>query len=112
VTGACLATRRAIFKEMDGFEELNLKIAFNDVDYCMKVRKAGYRVVYNPFAVLYHFESKSRGRELSEVQQIRHRAEAAAFHARWSDSEMVDPYYNPHFERFARPFERLRPPPD
>jgi O-antigen biosynthesis protein len=112
VTGACLATRRAVFREVaGGFDELNLKIAFNDVDYCMNVRKAGYRVVYDPFAVLYHFESKSRGRELSEAQRMRHRAEAAAFHLRWSDAEIVDPYYNPHFERFARPFERLRPPP-
>jgi GT2 family glycosyltransferase len=112
VTGACLATRRAIFSEMDGgFDELTLQVAFNDVDYCMKVRKAGYRVVYNPFAVLYHFESKSRGREISEAQQTRHRAEAAAFRLRWKDAEIVDPYYNPHFERFARPFERLQPPP-
>jgi O-antigen biosynthesis protein len=78
----------------------------------MKVRKAGYHVVYNPFAVLDHFESKSRGRELSEGQQIRHRAEAAAFRSRWSNPQIVDPYYNLHFERFARPFERLRPPPD
>ncbi len=111
VTGACLATRRAIFSELDGFDELTLKVAFNDVDYCMKVRKAGYRVVYNPYAVLYHFESKSRGREISEAQQTRHRAEAAAFRSRWKDAEIVDPYYNPHFERFARPFERLQPPP-
>jgi O-antigen biosynthesis protein len=112
VTGACLATRRAIFQELDGgFDELNLKVAFNDVDYCMRVRKAGYRVVYNPFAVLYHFESKSRGRELSEAQQKRHRAEASWFRSRWTEAEIVDPYYNPHFERFARPFERLRPPP-
>lgn len=113
VTGACLATRRSIFLGLDGgFEELNLKIAFNDVDYCMRVRKAGYRIVYNPFAVLYHFESKSRGREISEAQQLRHRAEAAAFYARWTPAEILDPYYNPHFERFARPFERLRPPPE
>jgi GT2 family glycosyltransferase len=112
VTGACLATRRALFEQMDGgFDELNLKVAFNDVDYCMKVRKAGYRVVYNPFAVLYHLESKSRGRELSEVQKMRHHAEALAFRARWTDEEMIDPYYNLHFERFSRPFERLRPPP-
>jgi len=113
VTGACLATRRSIFQEeVGGFDDLNLKVAFNDVDYCLKVRKAGYRVVYDPFAVLYHFESKSRGRELSEAQQQRHRAEAAFVHARWSEAEMVDPYYNLHFERFARPFERLRPPPN
>jgi GT2 family glycosyltransferase len=113
VTGACLATRRTLFEKLDGgFEDLNLKFAFNDVDYCMKVRKAGYRVVYNPFAVLYHLESKSRGRDCSEAQQMRHRAEAAFFRARWGDPEIVDPYYNPHFERFARPFDRLRAPPD
>lgn len=111
VTGACLATRRTLFEELGGFDELDFKIAFNDVDYCMKVRKAGYRVVYNPFAVLYHLESKSRGRELSEDQQARHRGEALLLRARWGDSEIVDPYYNLHFERFARPFERLRPPP-
>jgi O-antigen biosynthesis protein len=113
VTGACLATRRSLFLSLDGgFDELNLKIAFNDVDYCMRVRKAGYRIVYNPFAVLYHFESKSRGRELTEAQQLRHRAEAAAFYTRWTPAEIIDPYYNRHFERFARPFERLRPPPE
>lgn len=113
VTGACLATRRAIFLELDGgFDELSLKVAFNDVDYCIRVRKAGYRVVYNPFAVLYHFESKSRGREISEEQRKRHRAEAAAFYLRWKAADIFDPYYNLHFERFARPFERLRPPPD
>jgi O-antigen biosynthesis protein len=80
VTAACLATRRTLFLGLDGgFDELDLKVAFNDVDYCMRVRKACYRVVYNPFAVLYHFESKSRGREITEAQQKRHRLEAAAF---------------------------------
>jgi GT2 family glycosyltransferase len=112
VTGACLATRHALFEKLDGgFDEMNLKVAFNDVDYCMRVRKAGYRIVYNPFAVLYHLESKSRGRDWSEVQQARHRQEAAFFRTRWSANEMTDPYYNLHFERFARPFERLKPPP-
>ena len=106
VTAACMATRRSLFLEMDGgFDELCLKIAFNDVDYCMKVRKAGYRVVYNPFAVLYHLESKSRGRELTQAQKTRHHNEALAFRARWSDAEMADPYYNAHFERYSRPFE-------
>jgi O-antigen biosynthesis protein len=111
VTGACLATRRTLFEELGGFDEFELKVAFNDIDYCMRIRKAGYRVVYNPFAVLYHLESKSRGRELSEGQQMRHRGEAVSFRARWGDAEIADPYYNDHFERFARPFERLRPPP-
>jgi GT2 family glycosyltransferase len=112
VTGACLATRREVFERLGGFEELQLKVAFNDTDYCMRVRAAGLRVVYAPYAVLYHFESKSRGRELTPEQQARHHAEARAFHARWGAQDGADPYYNPHFERFARPFERLRPPPE
>jgi GT2 family glycosyltransferase len=112
VTGACLATRRSVFLEMDGgFDELHLKVAFNDVDYCLRVRKAGYRVVYNPFAVLYHLESRSRGPEISEAQRSRHRDESAFLRARWSAGEISDPYYNPHFERYSRPFSRLRPPP-
>lgn len=111
VTAACMATRRSVFLDAGGFDELNLKVAFNDVDYCMKLRKAGYRIVFNPFAVLYHLESKSRGRDLTEAQQLRHRGEAAAFHRLWSHADLADPYYNPHFERFARPFERLRCPP-
>jgi GT2 family glycosyltransferase len=110
VTGACLATRRTLFDAVGGFDEHHLKIAFNDIDYCMKLRAAGYRIVYNPFAVLYHYESKSRGREVSAAQQLRHQSEAAAFRARWGDSIWEDPYYNPHFERFALPFDRLRPP--
>ena len=113
VTGACLATRRELFLSLDGgFDELNLKIAFNDIDYCMRVRRAGYRVVYDPYAVLYHFESKSRGRETTPAQQARLGAEARAFRARWGEAVGADPYYNPHFERHARPFDRLRPPPD
>ena len=112
VTGACLAIRRKLFMEMGGgFDELQLKVAFNDVDFCLRVRAAGYRVVYTPYAVLYHYESKSRGRDLTPVQQARHRSEAIAFRARWGERAVSDPFYNPHFERFARPFDRLRPPP-
>jgi GT2 family glycosyltransferase len=113
VTGACMATRRSLFQQMDGgFDELNLKVAFSDIDYCMRVREAGFRVVYNPFAVLCHLESKSRGRELTQAQKARHHAEALRFRARWGDADDLDPYYNLHFERYARPFDRLRPPPN
>jgi GT2 family glycosyltransferase len=110
VTGACLATPRRLFEQVGGFDEVELKVAFNDIDYCMKVRHAGLRVVYDPFVVLFHFESKSRGRELTHAQQSRHSAEAAAFRKRWGDGVGEDPYYNAHFERYARPFDRLRPP--
>ena len=111
VTGACLATRRSLFEQLGGFDEAGLSVEFNDVDYCLKLRKAGYRVVYNPFATLYHFESESRGRRLSEAQQARHRAEVSVFRSRWGELIERDPYYNPHFERYARPFDRLRSPP-
>jgi GT2 family glycosyltransferase len=111
VTGACLATRRALFEQLGGFDDIELKVAFNDVDYCLKVRRAGYRVVYNPLATLYHFESKSRGHELTEAQQRRHRGESVCLQSRWGGLLAADPYFNPHFERFGRPWERLRPPP-
>lgn len=112
VTGACLATRRELFERLGGFDEVNLKVAFNDVDYCLRVAGAGLRVVYDPFCVLYHYESKSRGHDLSEAKQARHRAEAAIFRRRWSEVVDADPFYNAHFERFARPFDRMKAPPD
>jgi len=111
VTGACLATRRELFEHIGGFDEIHLKVAFNDIDYCLRLARAGYRIVYNPFAVLYHFESKSRGYDLSESKVARNRAEAAAFRSRWRAIVDRDPYYNPHFERYARPFDRLGAPP-
>ena len=111
VTGACLATRRDVFERLGGFEEVHFKIAFNDVDFCLRAMQAGYRIVYDPFAVLYHFESKSRGYDLSSAKVKRHRAEGAAFRARWAGIVDADPYYNPHFERHARPFDRLCAPP-
>jgi GT2 family glycosyltransferase len=111
VTGACMATRREVFERLGGFDEVELKVAFNDIDYCLRLRESGYRVVYTPFAVLYHYESKSRGHDLSEAKQARHRAETTTMRARWGLAVDTDPYYNAHFERFARPFERLRSPP-
>ena len=110
VTAACMAMRKSVFEEVGGFDALHLKVAFNDTDLCLKVRQAGYRVVYTPFATLNHFESKSRGRELSAQQQERHRAEALTLSMRWSSVIARDPYYNPHFERYAQPFSRLRCP--
>jgi O-antigen biosynthesis protein len=110
VTAACMATRRELFLSLEGgFDELHLQIAFNDVDYCMRVRAAGLHVLYSPFAVLYHLESRSRGRDLAPAQQARHRGEVGAFLRRWGDAAGRDPYYNPRFERHARPFARLRP---
>jgi GT2 family glycosyltransferase len=111
VTGACLATRRELFERLGGFDEVHFKVAFNDVDFCLRAAQAGYRIVYDPFAVLYHFESKSRGYDLTTSKLERHRAESAAFRSRWGGIVDRDTYYNPHFERYARPFDRLCAPP-
>jgi hypothetical protein len=67
-------------------------------------------VIYEPFAVLYHYESKSRGYDLSEAKRERMRGESAVFRERWRAIVDADPYYNAHFERQARPIQRLRPP--
>ena len=61
VTGACVAIRRAVFLEAGGFDEINLQVGFDDIDLCLRLRNLGYRVVWTPFAELFHVESVSRG---------------------------------------------------
>ena len=68
VTGACLLTRRDVFEEIGGFDEERLPVAFNDVDLCLKMRRAGYLIVYTPFAKLYHHESASRRRSVEALE--------------------------------------------
>ncbi|MDO4476185.1 MAG: glycosyltransferase family 2 protein [Lachnospiraceae bacterium] len=96
VTAAALMVKRSVFEEVGGLEEA-LKVAFNDVDFCLKVRKAGKLVVYNPFAQMYHFESKSRGAEDTPDKIARFNSEADLFIKRWPQIlENGDPYYNPN----------------
>lgn len=96
VTAACLMVRRRVFEEVDGLNE-EFKVAFNDIDFCLKVRKADYLVVYNPYAQFYHYESKSRGLEDSADKVARFQQEIALFEERWGDIlEKGDPYYNPN----------------
>jgi len=87
VTGACLMTRRSVFTQLGGFDE-GLAEAFNDVDYCLRARSAGYRVIITPLAELTHREGASRGRSTPEVDR-------AYFIKRWGDvDEIEDPYLN------------------
>jgi GT2 family glycosyltransferase len=96
VTAACMMTRTALFTELGGFEE-RLTVAFNDVDFCLRVRQAGYEVVYTPYAELYHYESASRG-------SLHPPADEAFFCSRWGHpGELVDPYYNPNLD-LDRPY--------
>lgn len=96
VTGACLLTRRARYLALGGLDERRLPVAFNDVDYCLRVREHGGRVVWTPYARLVHHESVSRGRDRTRAQRRRARREAAYMRERWAAVLADDPFYNPN----------------
>lgn len=95
VTAACLFVRRRVFEEVGGLDE-GLAVAFNDVDFCLRVRAAGYLNVWTPFAELIHHESVSRGRDLSPAKSRRFAAEYATMQQRWGRDLLDDPYYSRH----------------
>ncbi len=99
VTGACLAMRADVFAEVGGFDAQALKVAFNDVDLCLKIRRAGYRIVWTPFAKLIHHESKSRGAEDTPEKQKRFEGEVLTMLDRWGPELRADPYYNINLSR-------------
>ena len=105
VTGACLMTRASLYREMGGLDEQDFAVAYNDVDYCLKLWQKGYLNVYTPRAEAYHYESKSRGLDTTGENARRYEREKAAFYARyrpWIDN--YDPYYNPHFNNLYENF--------
>ncbi|MGN6464591.1 MAG: glycosyltransferase family 2 protein [Rhizobiaceae bacterium] len=95
VTAACLLVRKEVYGEVGGLNEKDLKVAFNDVDFCLKVREAGYQNVWTPFAELYHLESKSRGEEDSLEKKERFNKEVIYMIGRWEKDLRNDPYYSP-----------------
>lgn len=99
VTAACMLCRRPVFEAVGGFDEQDLKVAFNDVDLCLKIRAAGYRVIWTPRAVLVHHESLSRGSDDRAGQQARFFHENKVMKDRWSSVLSNDGFYNPHFSR-------------
>jgi len=98
VTAACLMCRRDVFEQVGGFEE-DLAIAFNDVDFCFKILEKGYRNVYLPHVVLYHYESKSRGYEDTPQKQTRFQQEVLYMQGKWRDIIANDPCYSPHLTK-------------
>lgn len=95
VTGACLVMRRGVFRAIGGFDEDNLPVAFNDVDLCLRVREAGYRVLWTPYAILHHYESYSRGDDqMSPEKRARFNREKNFMLSRWKTDLLNDPYYN------------------
>ena len=96
VTAACMMSKRSLFDQVGGFRE-ELAVAFNDIDYCLKIRSLGKKVVYNPYALLYHYESKSRGLEDTPEKVERFNREVARFIGYWPELVINgDPYYNPN----------------
>lgn len=103
VTAACLLIRRYVFEKVGGFDE-ELKVAFNDVDFCLRVREAGYKNVWTPFAELTHFESKSRGEEDTPEKIARFQREIRYMQSKWGKVLSNDPYYNPNLSRTHEDF--------
>lgn len=97
VTGACLALRRSIFEEVGGLDAERLKVAFNDVDLCLKIRAKGYQVIWTPLAELYHLESASRGPDTRPQMMTRFQEEISVMLDRWGATLDSDPFYNPNF---------------
>ena len=96
VTAACMMVKKSEFDSVKGFDE-TFQVAFNDIDLCMKFRAAGKKIVFTPYAELYHYESKSRGLEDTPEKQFRFDKEVKRFQEKWAQQlEMGDPYYSPN----------------
>ncbi len=104
VTFACVMIRRDVWDEVEGLDE-SFEVAFNDVDMCMRIRKAGYLIVWTPFAELYHYESKTRGTDEAPEKRRRFVGEVTRFQERWAkELKAGDPYYNPNFSLDSEDF--------
>ena len=104
VTGACLAIRKSTYLAVGGLDEA-YQVAYNDVDFCLKVKAAGFYNVYCAHAQLYHYESKTRGNDAENAEKIkRFDKEKVQLLARWQAEIEHDPYYSPHLTRSAEDF--------
>jgi GT2 family glycosyltransferase len=107
VTAACLLTRRKDYLDLGGMDEFRFPINFNDVDYCLKLRTAGKRIVFTPHAQLLHLESASRGTDKQADRKARFERELRNLRAKWADVLMADPFYNPALSLDPIPFSAL-----
>ena len=109
VTGACLAMRKATYQAIGGLDTEHLPVSFNDVDLCLRIRAAGLRVIWTPFAELYHLESASRGLDRTPEQIARANKEADHMRHQWGPQLDRDPFYNPNFGRLDHDFRLANP---
>lgn len=110
VTAACLVIRKELFARVGGFDAQALAVAFNDIDFCLKVRATGCRNLWTPFAEFYHHESATRGVEDTPAKQARFSGEVATMLARWGDTLRADPAYNPNLSLESEDFALAFPP--
>lgn len=109
VTGACLVVAREAYEQVGGLDEA-LQVAFNDIDFCLRLGEAGYRTIWTPFAELYHHESASRGSEDTEEKKQRFAREVALMQERWGRRLLADPAYNPNLSLSGTCSELSSPP--
>jgi GT2 family glycosyltransferase len=109
VSAACLMVRKMAFERVGGFDEA-LAVAYNDVDFCLRLRHAGLRNVWTPFAELYHYESASRGADTKGTARERLLSEAEVLRTRWKDALDADPYFNPNLSLDRPDFSLAYPP--
>lgn len=110
VTAAALVAPKHVIRELGGFNEVNLPVGYNDVDLCLRIRAAGYRIVYTPFAELRHLESASRGANVTVEQQERDRRERDYMVGRWGRQLLQDPSYNVNLSLADEDFRLAFPP--
>jgi glycosyltransferase involved in cell wall biosynthesis/SAM-dependent methyltransferase len=110
VTAACLVVRKAVFEEVGGLNEVELKIAFNDVDLCLKIKSAGYQNIWTPNADLYHHESATRGVEDTPAKRERFMSEVHYMQDKWKDIIAWDPAYNPNLSFEHEDYSLASPP--
>jgi GT2 family glycosyltransferase len=110
VTGACLAIRRSVFDQVGGLETQSMRVTWSDVDLCLKVRRAGFRVLWLPDVVLTHREMATRGRDVTWELQARHEYERAALRRRWPVGTNRDPFLNPNLEATVLSLVLAQPP--
>ena len=105
VTAACMMVPRRVYEEMGGMDE-GYSVVFNDVDFCLRIRQAGYLIVWTPWAELTHYESKSRGQdEDTPEKKAFFLAETKKFQTQWNRALSAgDPYYNPNLNRMKEDF--------
>lgn len=106
VTAACLAVRKDVYNQVNGLNEEDLTVAFNDVDFCLKVQAAGYKNVWTPYAELYHHESISRGTEDTPEKRARFASEVDYMKRTWNSELRNDPYYHPLLTRDREDFSK------